>query len=278
MLNHIYSFFLSPQLFARVLIQKPLVNLGFPGLPQEVKWCTSVDLCGPEGTGKTELLMHIAIGCILPREWKSLQLNGNGVAAVFVDNDLKFSMVRFITLLQERIQAVVEAAKRGLGAAPDSASKAFAEDTQELFQECLSRFYVVQCTTTVEFLALLHSLRETVRFDQLVRVLLIDSITAFHWTEKCASQEAPGEFYAEAVRLLQQLQSSYSLTVFASRHPVSTGKHDSSVLCKEWTQFSTFRFTTESMPGAPPTYTLRRLFPANDSPHPFAIRNAVCFL
>ena len=125
-------------------------------------------------------------------------------------------------------------------------------------------------------------MKESMRFDQLIRVLIVDSITAFHFTEKCASPEAPGEFYFESIRILKALQSAYSLSIFSSRYPISSNnKQDYYHLSKEWTHFSTLRLISEVNNASTPRSYFLRVYNAGtnswDTIFPFDIGNCIQF-
>eukprot|EP00117_Sycon_ciliatum_P010045 scpid16753/ scgid2481/ DNA repair protein XRCC2 homolog; X-ray repair cross-complementing protein 2 homolog len=64
-----------------------------------------VEICGDEGTGKTECLLHCVVQCIMPQTWKGRRLSGLGKSAVWIDNDYRFSILRLASLLEHRLQS-----------------------------------------------------------------------------------------------------------------------------------------------------------------------------
>lgn len=95
-----------------------------------------MEIVGPSGVGKTELLYAAALQTALPQvsspcachavesyrvrtdltvdlmrqTYDGLALGGSDGSVLFVDLDTRFSMVRFVQLLQARLRAAVDAA------------------------------------------------------------------------------------------------------------------------------------------------------------------------
>ncbi|XP_031697419.1 DNA repair protein XRCC2-like [Anarrhichthys ocellatus] len=115
-----------------------------------------VELYGTEGTGKTELLYHLLCRCVLP-----VASGGLEVDVVFVDTDYSLDMLRLVSILDSRLNAD-EAALRS----------------------CLSRLLVVHCSSSSQLVLTLHFL-ETSLSSRPGLALLIDSISAFYWLDRC---------------------------------------------------------------------------------------------
>ena len=63
-----------------------------------------MELHGTEGTGKTELLYHLLVRCLLPED-----AGGLGVEVVFLDTDHHFDMLRLVTVLEHRLAQTIGA-------------------------------------------------------------------------------------------------------------------------------------------------------------------------
>ena len=75
----------------------------FADIPDGIKPGHVLEFSGQEGSGKTEMLLHLIANCILPKSWKDLKLNGRSVDVVFVDTDYHFQLLRLVTVLGHRI-------------------------------------------------------------------------------------------------------------------------------------------------------------------------------
>jgi len=59
-----------------------------------------VELVGQSGCGKTEILYQVAAGCVLPKRWRGCEVGGREVGVVFFDLDYRFSMLRFMLVME----------------------------------------------------------------------------------------------------------------------------------------------------------------------------------
>lgn len=57
---------------------------------------------GPKASGKTELLYHLLTNCILPKEWRGIELGGHACGVLWLDTDLKFDLQRVLTLMHHK--------------------------------------------------------------------------------------------------------------------------------------------------------------------------------
>ena len=73
-----------------------------------------VEFSGQEGSGKTEMLLHLIANCILPKSWKDLKLNGRSVGVVFVDTDYHFQLLRLVTIMEHRILNAIKETHAGV--------------------------------------------------------------------------------------------------------------------------------------------------------------------
>ncbi len=103
-----------------------------------------LELCGPSGAGKTELLTQAAATCVLPKRH-----GGAAAPALFVDLDGCFDALRLVQVLDARVQG----GQGGIGSPSGEVSSA------EVLEEALGRFYLVQCHDSLEFLAALRAAR-----------------------------------------------------------------------------------------------------------------------
>uniref|UniRef100_A0A3B3YRZ9 RecA family profile 1 domain-containing protein n=1 Tax=Poecilia mexicana TaxID=48701 RepID=A0A3B3YRZ9_9TELE len=183
-----------------------------------------VEVYGPEGTGKTELLYHLLCRCVLPEAAGGLEVD-----VVFVDTDYSLDMFRLASVL-------------------DSGS---AGSDDAVLRSCLSRLLVVRCSSSSQLLLTLHFLETTLSSRPRAALLLIDSISAFYWSDRseAASVAKQEEKLSRCSELLGRLLRDYRITIFATCHPIRRGSNgppssseaDRSHLCRAWQRLVTHR-------------------------------------
>ncbi|KAJ1099563.1 hypothetical protein NDU88_004663 [Pleurodeles waltl] len=195
-----------------------------------------VEFHGPEGTGKTEMLYHLIARCILPKSDGGLQ-----VEILFIDTDYHFDMLRLVTILEHRLS----------------------RSTEDIMKECLARFFLVLCNSSVQLLLTLYSLESMFCSRTSLCLVILDSISAFYWIDRSNGGESFAKQEAnlkKSVDLLIKLLKEYQLVLFASTQTImqkfqgnregpsaslrQQHNHDSDYrpyLCKPWTQMVTHR-------------------------------------
>ncbi|XP_062582266.1 DNA repair protein XRCC2-like [Saccostrea cucullata] len=220
-----------------------------------------IELYGPEGTGKTEILLNIVAHTILPKSWKSIPLNGKDATVIFIDNDYKFCILRLVTLMESRINMIL----KNVGQHEQTTS-----DVEMLIQKSLSKLSLIRCSSSADLLVTLYSLEQTILSNPNLAVIMIDSISAFYWIDKCNCGESLSA-QERNVRLVTEVLSKFvkdfSVVVIATKCEYFKKKipkddpyseTSSSVpdkmdhqefLCKPWGQLVTQRFILEKQPA-----------------------------
>ncbi|XP_072235123.1 DNA repair protein XRCC2 [Leuresthes tenuis] len=186
-----------------------------------------VELFGPEGTGKTELLYHLLCRCVLPQAAGGLEVD-----VVFVDTDYSLDMFRLVSILDSRLNA-------GL-------STGSATGSEESLRSCLSRLLVVHCSSSSQLLLTLHFLETTLSLRPGLALLVIDSMSAFYWLDRCevgASVAKQEERLSKCAELLGRLLRDYRFTILATCHAIrgSYSGPDRPYLCRPWQRLVTHR-------------------------------------
>ncbi|XP_024135344.1 DNA repair protein XRCC2 isoform X2 [Oryzias melastigma] len=190
-----------------------------------------VELYGAEGTGKTELLYHLLCRCVLPEAAGGLEVD-----VLFVDTDYSLDMLRLVSILDSRLTSA------GL--------------EEAALRSSLSRLLVVHCSSSSQLLLTLHYLETTLNSRPSLALLLIDSISAFYWLDRCeggASISRQEEKLSKCAELLGRLLRDYKFTIFATCHTIrrsssgsaascsSTLEADRPYLCRPWQRLVTHR-------------------------------------
>ncbi|CAK9872679.1 unnamed protein product [Sphagnum jensenii] len=173
-----------------------------------------VEVAGPSGSAKSELLLQAAVTCLLPE-----RLYGGWEGGVlWYDLDGHFDILRLVCLLQARIHQGKALSLGGL-----------IEDGDNIMNACLERFLLTRCYNSFDFVAALQTTRNQVKEAQRqgrsMRLLIIDSIGAFYWLDRAASLMDGGgrtrpsiqAVTRAVVRELHQLSNMHGLLVLASK-------------------------------------------------------------
>ncbi|XP_056290612.1 DNA repair protein XRCC2 [Pseudoliparis swirei] len=193
-----------------------------------------VELYGTEGTGKTELLYHLLCRCVLP-----VANGGLEVDVVFVDTDYSLDMLRLVSILDSRLNAA------------RSTSSSSADSNEEALHLCVSRLLVVHCSSSSQLILTLHFLETSLSSRPGLSLLVIDSISAFYWLDRCeggASVAKQEEKLSKCAELLVGLLRNYRITVFATCHAIRRSYNGASCsdsgrpyLCRPWQRLVTHR-------------------------------------
>ncbi len=242
--------------------RKPLGDLGIPlfGRINLTQTNAVVEITGEEGSGKTELLLHALVSCILPEVWHGVALGGAEAAAVFFDCDYRFSLLRLITVLESRIKSAVVGADLDValsssthssaGSATTASAAPISIDTDaydSLISECLARLFVFRCSSSLEFLATLQSLWGLLDLNPAIRLICLDSIAALYWFDGAVSLGESNTVQRSACKLLRKLMDDFSgLTVLATKPVLFTrrdgaGEVPREYMDREWGQVVTHR-------------------------------------
>lgn len=152
-----------------------------------------VEVQGPCSSGKTLLLMQAAVNCLLngiPRtiQAESIAMQQPGSMSmnipcwvVFIDLDSKFDMVQFVTMLKRAVDSSLRYVMMSYGPSGMMQDQG-SEWAQGAFEICLSRFHLIQPSSSFEVLAILLSAQEFFSKGDMAgtsKLLLIDNVSAF---------------------------------------------------------------------------------------------------
>ncbi|KAG7525167.1 DNA repair XRCC2 [Solea senegalensis] len=217
-----------------------------------------VEVCGPERTGKTELLYHLLCRCVLPKSAGGLEVD-----VMFVDTDYSLDMFRLVSIIDSRLTRALS---------PSAGSD------EEVLRSCLSRLLVVHCSSSSQLLLTLHFLENSFSSRPGLALLLIDSISAFYWLDRCeggASFSKQEEKLSKCSELLGRLLRDYRITVFATCHAIrrihsglssssfSSSDSDRPYLCRSWQHLVTHRLLCSrqaSTAGGSKEQRMRQIF------------------
>lgn len=187
-----------------------------------------VEISGEAGSCKTELLYHLIAGCVFPASWKGIQLDGLESEVMFMDNDCRFNLFRFVSILDNRIKALARASNADIGSS----------EIYAFIQERLKLLHIIKCYDSSQFITTLSSLGSASCLQKKKTFLMIDSLSSFYWSDKARMQNNLTKLFAHhktIVNLIQNLSSKCCVPViYTKRKLLSKADWDNKVLGPQW--------------------------------------------
>ena len=238
----------------------------FGDIPEGIQPGDVVEFSGQEGSGKTEMLLHLIANCILPKSWKDLKLNGRSVGVVYVDTDYHFQLLRLVTIMEHRIlnaikvtQTRAENNRSTTGEnIPGTDSAHYPEkysDYEDFIKSCLGRLFIVHCNSSIQLLVTVLSLENLLAAKPEVGVFIIDSLSAFYWLDRCSGGESQGHQehnQRKIVDVVRKYAQQYRVVLIATKQTIF-GSSDKSThrehLCQAWQRLVNYRFEFDKNKG-----------------------------
>ncbi|KAL3689272.1 hypothetical protein R1sor_015581 [Riccia sorocarpa] len=160
-----------------------------------------LEVAGPSGSGKSEIMLQAIVSCILPKEWRGHKLGGSEKPAVFFDLNCHFDMMRLVKLLHSRVREALGqriSMEELSGRAVPAWSLSMGVDClDELLATSLKRFYHKRCFNSFGFLVALKTIRPFLKDVEMEhgsspQLLIIDSVGAFYWLDRSV-RSAPSD-------------------------------------------------------------------------------------
>lgn len=219
-----------------------------------------VEFSGQEGSGKTEMLLHLIANCILPKSWKDLKLNGRSVGVVFVDTDYHFQLLRLVTIMEHRILNAIKETHAGVSVennktnhlkqTPGVDSLNYPEkysDYESFIKSCLGLLFIVHCNSSIELLATVLSLENLLAAKPEVGVFMIDSLSSFYWLDRCSGGESLSHQESnqrKLVDILRKYVQQYHVVLIAAKQSIFVNTEKATTrehLCQAWQRLVNYR-------------------------------------
>ena len=162
-----------------------------------------IEIQGPS-VGKTHLLVHFIITCVLPVSHLGVQLHGWGKSAILIDLDHTFDIHRFRHLLISRIKAHIQTGDDNLG----------------LFADLLLRkLHVFRPDSSVQFAvtaANIPNYHSTNMSKDEIGLIAIDSLSSFYWQDRFSGEQPRGgrsSGIEKALNSLEQIRHSHGSVI-----------------------------------------------------------------
>ena len=239
----------------------------FADIPNGIQPGNVVEFSGPEGSGKTEILLHLIANCILPKSWKDLKLNGRSVGVVFVDTDYHFQLLRLVAVMEHRILNAIKETQDGTTSLVNNRTTTphfdsnnerhhlcYPEkycDYENFIKLCLSQLFIVHCNSSIHLLATVLSLENLLVAKPEVGVFVIDSLSAFYWTDRFRGGESPSlqeKNQRKIVDVIARYAQQYHVVLIATKQLIFGAVEKTmrrEYLCHTWQKLVNFRYEFE---------------------------------
>lgn len=245
--------------------------------PNGVQQKDVIEFYGDEGTGKTQMLLHLMTRCLLPSLWKSVELCGLNAGVVYVDTDYHFSMLRLTNVMDQCVRSCISRTKKNHQQNAIDGNSNWKvpkdEDIEDLIKQSLGKLHIVKCNSSVQLVLSLYALDSVFGNKPEVCLLLLDSISAFYWIDRSngadsySAQELNQRRISDAIN---KLREDYNIISIVTKHAIfqkkskdksnektegdfspfvntNTGLADKSsehceYMCKTWQKLVTHRF------------------------------------
>ena len=210
-----------------------------------------VELYGEEGTGKTEMLLHLVARCLLPPKWKDVEVGGLNAGVLLVDTDYHFSIVRLVSVMEHRVRKMlVKYKKQNLEASEMSDIPSHTDkDIGNIIKQALEKFHVVKCNTSTQFVFSLNSLDSVFGNKPDICLLAIDSISSFYWIDRSNGAEnfsAQESNQRRICHAINKLREDYNIVTVVTKPAIFRKKPREKTLDKSEVDHSPFRHSSNS--------------------------------
>lgn len=208
------------QLFTRLQkLQYSFVNFPFFSSFVQISEFNSypklLEIVGTESSGKTRFLSYLILWTLLPEEFEGYNIGGKGKAVLWLDCDFKFSVLNFVTILENFLSNHFTNYPSYL-ADHKEVSLFHLNSLREI---CLSNLYVLKCQTSSELVANLLALPDYLRGNSQLRLIIIDGITDEFWIDQTLRSQRLYESAAipRLVSTLEKLSLIENINIVLSR-------------------------------------------------------------
>ncbi|KZT30503.1 hypothetical protein NEOLEDRAFT_13594 [Neolentinus lepideus HHB14362 ss-1] len=149
-----------------------------------------IEIQGAAGTGKTHLVYHLLVTCLMPVWYSGFKLGGWGKAAVVFDTENSFDILRFHQLAVSRVAHLLNTQTSGSGPLKE---RNLSTTAQSITDQCLQNLHIfapsssLQLSTTILHLPAYHSTRMA---DSEIGLIAIDSLSSFYWVDRYSAEQA----------------------------------------------------------------------------------------
>ncbi|KAD4585636.1 hypothetical protein E3N88_23237 [Mikania micrantha] len=221
----------AKQMLSRVLKERPLLHLPNPLHRVPLGVNNILEIMGPSPSAKTEILLQLAVNCILPKNQHGVQYGGLEHTVLFLDLDCRLDIYRLSQSLKLKITEANRLHKTKdfqncVYGSNQSSCNQLEHDQTDVFTESMRRFLYTRCYDSFEFLSVLKVLNYKLTGNGF-HVLMIDNIGAFHSIDRGFSSLPQGiqsrkniglqSVFETVVQEIKKLLDRHSMIVLATK-------------------------------------------------------------
>ena len=175
-----------------------------------------IEIQGPS-VGKSHLLMHFIMTCILPISHLGIPLSGWDKSAILIDLDHTFDVRRFKHLLRNRIRAHIPNGDQNL----------------DLFVDLLLRkLHIFRPESSVQFavtVANIPNYHSSSMPEEEIGLVAVDSLSSFYWQDRFLSEQPRDEKRSgieKALNSLEHIRQSHGSVIAYTNWGLSSARHN----------------------------------------------------
>ncbi|TFK57162.1 hypothetical protein OE88DRAFT_1596740, partial [Heliocybe sulcata] len=149
-----------------------------------------IEVQGAAGTGKTHIVYHLLATCLLPVRYSGVELGGWGKAAVVLDTENSFDILRFRQLILSRVLHILSTRTSGSVSLNEMTLTTTA---QCITDQCLQNLHLFTPSSSLQLAAtLLHlpAYHAAHMPDSEIGLIAIDSLSSFYWVDRYTAEKA----------------------------------------------------------------------------------------
>lgn len=216
------------QLFARLSARPSLVGLEDRLFSSGPNHKDIIEISGDPATGKTLLLNHFLVKCLLPEQWNSILLGGLGAGAILINTDHHFKILKLISLMGQKLKIFLKPKQNNEVNANNFSKKKYlkSEDIEDIIKHALKNLIILNCFDSLQLFVTFCSLEKLLSSCNNISLILLDSLSAYYWQDVMTGGSK--RMYSYQTKLLQTLNKyvhEYRMVVIYTKQSYFQSKY-----------------------------------------------------
>lgn len=158
------------QLFSRLHHRPSLKNLNPALLPDFPSPNEYVEISGDLKCGKNLLMLDFVARCLLPSQYKGIQVEGKNCGAIVINTNHQFDLFELIDIMERILK---HSCKKVVQLSIDS--------VQSVIKSCLNNLIILNCYDSVQFQVTLLNLENLLTDNMNISLVVLDNISSYYW-------------------------------------------------------------------------------------------------
>lgn len=175
-----------------------------------------IEIVGASSTGKTLLLCQFIAKCLLPAQYRGIQIDGCDACAILIDTLGHIQMSKIAELMTSTICSAYQAAD----------VQPPAETVDYIVNKSLENLMVISCCNNNQLQLILRTLEDEFLGNERIALLAIDNILAYYWQARRERGILSMNYYAkDLLRIIRTQTTQFHTVTVYTRWDESMPKH-----------------------------------------------------